>query len=174
MGSVYKMAFSALWPCHAVFMTLGFILMTTRMLIARYLKTREWWLKAHRPIEMVGAIFAIAGLSMVIYRVSVSTGQHFAVPHTYVGALTITFIILTPVLGYAQFTVASKRETISYLSSLVGPYYVSFDARYHAFRLCSSGGALMYWAVTKRRDRIPNVSDSSKICERNHSEIVRN
>jgi len=107
------MAVPALWPYHALLMTLGFILMTTGMLIARYLKARSWWLKAHKPLGVCGSLFAIAGLFTAIFMVSQSTGIHFRVPHAYLGAITIIFVAMTPVLGYAQLKVRNNRKTIS-------------------------------------------------------------
>ena len=107
------MADPALWPYHAILMTLGFMLMATGMLIARYLKTRSWWLMAHKPLGVCGALCALAGLFTAIFMVSQSTGIHFRVPHTYLGAFTVIFVALTPVLGYAQLKVTDRRATIS-------------------------------------------------------------
>lgn len=106
------MAVPALWPYHAILMTLGFIVMTTGMLIARYLKARSWWLMAHKLMGAFGSLFALAGLFMAIYMLSVSTGVHFRVPHTYLGAITIIFAAMTPILGYYQLTVTNSRATI--------------------------------------------------------------
>ncbi len=106
------MEISALWPYHAALKSLGFILLATGMLVARYLKTRQGWLKIHKAFGIVGALFVLSGFSMAIYMVAVSTGQHFALPHTYLGAIAIIFVCITPILGYAQFHVSSNRATI--------------------------------------------------------------
>jgi hypothetical protein len=106
------MAVPALWPYHAILMTLGFVLMTTGMLIARYLKARSWWLKAHKPLGAFGSLFALAGLFTTIFMVSQSTGIHFRVPHAYLGAITFIFVAMTPILGYAQLKVRNSRATI--------------------------------------------------------------
>ncbi|MBN1761761.1 MAG: hypothetical protein JW878_01610 [Methanomicrobia archaeon] len=106
------MAVPALWPYHALLMTLGFILMMTGMLVARYLKARSWWLKAHKPLGVLGSLCALAGLFTAIFIVSQSTGIHFRVPHTYLGAITFIFVAMTPILGYAQLKVTDRRATI--------------------------------------------------------------
>lgn len=102
----------ALWPYHAALMAIGFILMATGMVNARYVKPKRWWLKAHRIIGILGAIFALSGLSMAIYMVSSSTGVHFRVPHAYLGAITIIFVVMTSILGYAQLKSVSKGAKI--------------------------------------------------------------
>jgi uncharacterized iron-regulated membrane protein len=107
------MAVPALWPYHAILMTFGFILMTAGMIIARYLKARSWWLKVHKPLGVLGSLFALAGLFTAIFMVSQSTGIHFRVPHAYLGASTIIFVAMTPVMGYAQLKVRTNRKTIS-------------------------------------------------------------
>lgn len=120
------MVFSVLWPYHAALMTLGFVMMTTGMLIARYLKTRQGWLKMHKAAGISGVLFAIPGLFMAIYMVSVSTGLHFAKPHTYLGAITIILVGVTPVLGYAQLTVRSKSAAMSTIHRWAGRITLAF------------------------------------------------
>jgi protein-S-isoprenylcysteine O-methyltransferase Ste14 len=102
----------ALWSYHVALTSLGFILLATGMFIARYLKTRKEWLKIHKALGVFGTLFVLAGLFMAIYMIAISPGQHFAVPHTYLGAIAIIFVGLTPILGYAQFHVTSNRATI--------------------------------------------------------------
>jgi hypothetical protein len=102
----------ALWPYHAVLMIAGFLLLTTGMLIARYMKREQWWLKAHKTMGISGALFVISGLFMAIYMVSSSTGVHFRVPHTYLGVIIIIFVGMTPILGYAQLKSESRGMKI--------------------------------------------------------------
>jgi len=102
----------ALWPYHAVLMITGFLLLTTGMLIARYMKREQWWLKAHKIIVIPGAIIVISGLLMAIYMVSSSTGVHFRVPHAYLGVIIIIFVVMTPILGYAQLKSGSRGMKI--------------------------------------------------------------
>ena len=114
------MGISALWPYHAVLMTLGFLLLFTGMLIARYLKTRQWWLRAHKMMGIQGTILFISGLLMAICMVSLSTGVHFRVPHAYFGAIVIALIVMNPILGYAQLKSSSKAAKIRTIHSWSG------------------------------------------------------
>ena len=41
---------AALLPYHAVLRITGLLLLSTGMLIARYMKNRHWWLKAHKTM----------------------------------------------------------------------------------------------------------------------------
>ena len=106
------MELPALWPYHAVLMITGLLLLSTGMLIARYMKNRHWWLRAHKMMGISGAIFVISGLVMAIYMVSLSTGVHFRVPHAYLGSITIIFVLMTPIWGYAQFKSVSEAVKI--------------------------------------------------------------
>jgi hypothetical protein len=103
---------AALWHYHAVLMITGLLLLSTGMLIARYMKNRHWWLKAHKTMGISGAIVAISGLVMAMYMVSLSTGVHFRVPHAYLGSIIIIFVVMTPILGYAQFKSVSEAVKI--------------------------------------------------------------
>jgi len=103
-----------LWPYHAALMILGLALLTTGMLVARYRKARKGWLSLHKALGLVGATFVLLGLITAAYMVAASSGRHFAaVPHTYLGALALICLGVTPLLGYAQFHVtASSRSTL--------------------------------------------------------------
>jgi uncharacterized membrane protein len=103
---------AALWHYHAVLMIMGLLLLSTGMLIARYMKNRHWWLRAHKMMGISGAIVVISGLVMAIYMVSLSTGVHFRVPHAYLGPIIIIFVVMTPILGYAQFKSVSEAVKI--------------------------------------------------------------
>lgn len=101
-GEAEEKEIPILWPYHAFFMILGFIFMLKAILIARFLKKERWWLRAHRCINSVATIFAVLGLLMGIYMVNETTGEHFSVPHTFLGIITIMFVIISPILGVAH------------------------------------------------------------------------
>ena len=106
------MDIATLWPYHAVLMTLGFLVLLSSSLIERYLKRRQWWLKAHKITGILGAILFISGLLMANYMVSVSTGVHFRVPHAYLGVGIIVLVVTNQILGYAQLKYRSKAAKI--------------------------------------------------------------
>ncbi|MQY76124.1 MAG: hypothetical protein GH155_00660 [Spirochaeta sp.] len=84
---------------HATFLSVSFLLMVAGMLLARYLKSKKWWLKAHRRLGLSGGTLALPGLGLGIYMVEVTSGVHLKAVHTYVGLLTVVLIILTPIIG---------------------------------------------------------------------------
>ncbi|UCG68420.1 MAG: hypothetical protein JSV09_11475 [Thermoplasmata archaeon] len=100
------------WLIHAALLTVGFLLMLTGVIIAKAFKKRKWWLKTHKMLGIVGAILSILGLIMGFIMVQLSSGEHFRVPHAYVGFLAIIFAVLTLGLGFAQFKVKKNRKKI--------------------------------------------------------------
>jgi len=101
-------AVAKLWPYHAGLMIIGFLLLLSGMSVAR--NKNKGWLKRHKALGLSGASFAIAGFLMALYMISEASQEHFTVPHAYVGAFVIFLLILTPLLGFAQFRVASRRS----------------------------------------------------------------
>jgi hypothetical protein len=96
------------WPTHATPMILGFVLLLTGALVARYMKKKSGWLKVHKVFQILGSVSALAGVSLGFYMVSITTGQHFRVPHAYVATVTIILILTNLVLGYLQFREGSN------------------------------------------------------------------
>jgi hypothetical protein len=103
---------STLWSIHGALMGTALTLMLIGALVARLFKKKRWWLKAHKVISPLGALFAIFGLSMALYMVSLSSGMHFRVPHAILGLITILLVFTTPILGFLQFRVKGKRAMI--------------------------------------------------------------
>jgi hypothetical protein len=89
-----------LWPFHSLPMLIGFILMATGIGIAKVMKKKKWWLKAHKSLNSIGSLLAIIGLFIAIYMVSESGGAHFSVSHALLGGVTIALLILSPILGF--------------------------------------------------------------------------
>jgi len=56
----------------------------------------------------------------VVHMVRLILEGHFRVLHAYLGALVIFLLILTPTLGFAQFRMVKKRETIRNLHQWSG------------------------------------------------------
>lgn len=92
-----------LWPVHAFFMTIGLACMVAGMYIARFRKKEKWWLNYHKKVGLVAAGSTVLGLLIGFYMVEDSTGEHFNVGHTYIGALTILLAIATPIVGLQMF-----------------------------------------------------------------------
>jgi hypothetical protein len=111
-GTSEEIYIPSFWIIHASFMIVGFILMLTAMIMARYYKDTRWWFKTHKRIAPTGSAFAIAGLVMGFIMVQMSSGQHFRVPHAFVGLFAIVFAIITPTLGLAQFKIKKNKKKI--------------------------------------------------------------
>jgi hypothetical protein len=88
-----------LWYIHAGPMIVGFILMASGNGIVLLMRRKSWWFKAHRYLGIAGSLFALTGLMNGIFMVSVTTGDHLRVPHTYFGLITIIMISFTLSFG---------------------------------------------------------------------------
>ena len=111
-GTYSEVEIPSFWIIHATFMILGFLLMLTGMIIARFYKDTIWWFKRHKRIAPIGSAFAVLGLIMGFIMVSMSSGEHFSIPHHLLGLFAITFAIITPSLGLAQFKVKKNKAKI--------------------------------------------------------------
>jgi hypothetical protein len=111
-GTSSEIDIPSFWMIHASFMILGFVLMFTGMIIARFYKDTKWWFKRHKKIAPLGSAIAIIGLIMGLIMVSMSSGEHFRVPHAFVGLLAIIYAIITPTLGLAQFKIKKNKAII--------------------------------------------------------------
>lgn len=91
-----------LWVFHATLMTIGFVLLVLAIVISTGMRKKKWWLKAHRSVGLLGAVFAILGLLVGLYMVSIWMTPHFRVPHALLGIITIILATVQPVLGFMQ------------------------------------------------------------------------
>ncbi|MCX5834524.1 MAG: hypothetical protein NTV99_08465 [Deltaproteobacteria bacterium] len=97
---------------HGGFMVTGFFLMATGFAVARFLREKRFWLKAHRALGLSGASSIGLGLLAAIYMVFSFGGEHFAVLHADVGAVTVFLSAMTPLLGQLQFVLRSRAADI--------------------------------------------------------------
>lgn len=95
----------------------GFMLTATGLLlagisVAMFLRRKRWWLKAHRRTVLTGAATMAVGFLSAILLVTTSGQPHFGHPHTWLGGVTLTGIVLTPALGFSQFRFPAHVQTI--------------------------------------------------------------
>lgn len=102
-----------LLPFHALSMGLAFVTMISAIVIARYFKTKKWWLKAHRILNIMAVVFAVAGFVLAFLMVSSTGGPHLRVPHAVIGAVTLLLLLVMPVLGSAIFRTKDKKAIVS-------------------------------------------------------------
>ncbi len=104
-----------IWPLHASLMGLGFTLMAAASVLARFLRSKRWWLKVHKAIGVTGGLTSVTGLATAVYMVGASGDGHFNVTHAYLGITTVLCIVTTPVLGKMQFKVRKNKDVVKAL-----------------------------------------------------------
>jgi hypothetical protein len=109
-GEIFIPVTSVLLLTHISVMSLSFVLMVFGMTIPRYMKKNRWWLTSHKTVGIIGASLGGAGIGLSVYLVSHLSGIHLRVVHSYAGALTITLIILTPIIGWMIFKGRRERK----------------------------------------------------------------
>jgi len=75
---------------------------------AMFMRDKSWWLRVHRRLGSAGAICVLLGFMAALFMVSRKTGQHFAVPHAWLGLVTILSALCTYTLGVTQL----KRKAV--------------------------------------------------------------
>jgi len=89
--------------------------MAAGMVIARTMKQKAWWLKAHRTLGIAGALILWTGVIMAIIVIDRSGGLHFNIPHAYAGLAVAMLAVATPAAGQMQFKIrawALKLRTL--------------------------------------------------------------
>ncbi len=87
-----------LWPYHAIFMAIGFLL--ALLTLAQVLGGKgKGWFTRHRQFGLAGGGALIIGLILGILNVQLSTGIHLRPPHTWVGLAAILFTLAVLWLG---------------------------------------------------------------------------
>ena len=97
---------------HTGFMLAGFFSMVTGVTVAMSARKKKWWLSIHKNLGYAGSSCVILGLIAALYMVFRYTGEHFAVPHTYLGLVTILAVSFTYTMGIMQFKVRRKVVNI--------------------------------------------------------------
>ncbi len=106
-GPAGKKGSGLLLVTHNVTLTISFTMMVWAMLVARYMKKRRWWLKAHRTLEIWGVSLGIIGIIAAEYMLFSTSVNHFRITHSYFGAAAVISLICTPVIG--QLILKGKR-----------------------------------------------------------------
>jgi len=92
---------------HAALMILSFCIMLVGAVIARLMKKKTWWLKAHRSLGITGAFFLIVALFAIVLQITLTEREHFRVIHSWIGFVAFVFAVLTPTLGILQLKIRS-------------------------------------------------------------------
>lgn len=95
---------------HLGLMSAAALAMITAATIARFLKKKKWWLKAHRALNLIAVILALGGLIAAAISVQTSGGPHFRVRHAFYGLAALLFLLASPALGFAIFKTKDKTK----------------------------------------------------------------
>lgn len=101
-----------LWPLHALFMITGIVLFSAAILMVTYLRQRRGWYRLHRILAGAGTILAVAGLSIALYMVRITGGPNLRVFHGIFGALVLTLVIITLLLGMVRDRVKQHKVAL--------------------------------------------------------------
>lgn len=95
---------------HLTLMLLGFLLLVAGVITVRYFRKKMWWFRLHKRMGFLATIsFFVGGIAAVL-MVYLSGGNHFAVPHTWLGVIVIVIMAGTLVAGLAQTRVINKTR----------------------------------------------------------------
>jgi len=101
-----------LWPFHAFFMISGVVLFSAAILMVTYGRQRRGWYRLHRILAGAGTILAVAGLSIALYMVRITGGPNLRVFHGMFGAVVLTLVIITLLLGVVRDRVNQHKVTL--------------------------------------------------------------
>jgi hypothetical protein len=101
-----------LWPFHAFFMITGVVLFSAAILMVTYGRQRRGWYRLHRILAGVGTILAVAGLSIALYMVRITGGPNLRVFHGMFGAVVLTLVIITLLLGVVRDRVKQHKANL--------------------------------------------------------------
>lgn len=93
---------------HGGLMGLGFLCMVVAIIIAKFFKNKDWWLKAHRGLNIAAPILAIAGIITAIVMVSPGYGVQLLLAHHIIGLVALVLLIVQPILGFSMFKTKDK------------------------------------------------------------------
>jgi len=98
-------------PLHIASMSIAFLAMMSAIIAARYFKTKKWWFKVHKTLNIAAVSFAIAGFVFAFFMVqAASGGPHIRVSHAVLGITTLLLLLTMPVLGAAIFKAGDKQK----------------------------------------------------------------
>lgn len=97
---------------HAGSMVIGFFILFSGFLTARYLKRKRWWLKTHKALGISGALLTILGFFAIVFHISINGGPHFTESHAYVGLVIVIFAFVMPALGFIQLKMGKAAGKI--------------------------------------------------------------
>ena len=99
-----------IWQIHAGTMTIGLILFIFAVIIARFLREKKWWFRAHRSAATLGFVATLLGLMTAVYMVATTSGAHFTIFHHYLGLFSTILAGLNVLNGYGRSRFGGTRQ----------------------------------------------------------------
>lgn len=100
--------------------------MTAGAAVARYMKGKKWWLKAHRIFGILGAFQVWAGFLTAVVMTSRYGGRHFDFPHAWLGLGTALLALASPLAGQGQLTLRSHAARLRIVHRRIGRLTLAF------------------------------------------------
>lgn len=97
-------------PFHIFFMSAALLCMCAGIYIAHSHKSKKWWLKAHKILNISAVVSALVGLIMGDLMVEALGGPNLGLPHIWIGAVTLILGFAMPILGFAIFKAKGKEK----------------------------------------------------------------
>lgn len=94
---------------HLLLMPLGFFLLAGGVIAVRYLRKKMWWFRLHKMLGVLATVFFITGGFAAVLMVYLAGGNHFSVPHTWLGGGTIVLMVATLIVGFLQTRLSNKK-----------------------------------------------------------------
>jgi hypothetical protein len=105
---------------HVVLMAAGSVMIAAAIFIAMTQRRKRWWLRLHRGAGLSGAVLILGGAAAVVTAITIAAGKHFNSPHTWFGALTVVAVVVTPLLGFMQFKIRQRAESLRFFHRIGG------------------------------------------------------
>ncbi len=85
---------------HLALMSSVFLLSLLAVIIAKFLRKKNWWLKTHKLMNQIKTILAISGFIIAIIMVANFGMKHFSTIHGIIGLIVFILILLQSSAGF--------------------------------------------------------------------------
>jgi hypothetical protein len=90
------------------------------------MKKKSWWLKAHRILGILGAFQVWAGVAAAVAMVSRYGGDHFRIPHAWLGMVIAFLVLAAPLAGQMQLTLRNRLPRMRIVHHWAGRLTLAF------------------------------------------------
>ncbi|MBP7737709.1 MAG: cytochrome P460 family protein [Spirochaetes bacterium] len=98
------------WKLHPILNVISFLVLAAGMAIARFLKRKRWWLRAHGAVQAAGILILACGIAVMASVLG--PGNRSTIPHAYFGLTAFILLIITLCGGIIAVKVPSLAKII--------------------------------------------------------------